>query len=44
MAAVRGGYTVPVVPGKIKEKIATGVLMAKWDFDTKWTVKPLVVL
>ena len=27
-----------------KEKIATGVLMAKWDFDTKWTVKPLVVL
>ena len=27
-----------------KEKIATGVLMAKWDFGTKWTVKPLVVL
>ena len=27
-----------------KEKIATGVLLAKWDFGTKWTVKPLVVL
>ena len=29
-----------------KEKIATatGVLMAKWDFGTKWIVKPLLVL
>ena len=29
---------------KIKEKIATGVFVAKCDFGTKWTVKPLVVL
>jgi hypothetical protein len=27
-----------------KERFSTGVFMANWDFGTKWTVKPLVVL
>ena len=27
-----------------KERFSTGVFVANWDFGTKWTVKPLVVL
>ena len=38
-------YSLEIISiNKSKEKIATGVFVAKWDFGTKWTVKPLVVL